>query len=117
MPKAGAGTYAIQLSELREATADEKLLHEARVLHHKSLRLNDAGKSDKAIDLANRALVTREKILGSGHPDVAASLLALGASYWSKGDHTRAEDVLQRAMAATTKISGTETLDYADVYE
>ena len=115
LPKAGAGTYAIQLSEVREATADEKSLYEARKQHYESLRLNEAGKSDKALELADRALATREKILGLSHTDVAASLRALGTLYWSKGDHTRAEQTLQRAMGATAKISGTETLDYADV--
>ncbi len=115
LPKAGAGTYVIQLSEVREATADEKLLYESRKQYYEALRLNEAGKSDKAVELANRALVIRETILGSGHADVAASLLSLGTAYWSKGDHTRAGDVLQHAMGATAKISGTETLDYANV--
>ena len=115
LPKAGVGTYAIQLSEIREATADEKLLHEARKQYYESLRLIEAGKSDKALELASRALATREKILGLGHTDVAASLLSLGTAYWNKGDHTRAEAALQRAMVATANISGAETLDYAEV--
>ena len=115
VPKAAAGTYVIQWSEVRAATADQKLLHEARKQYYESLRLNEALQSDKAIDPANRALVTREKILGAGHTDVAASLLSLGTSCWGKGDHTRAEDLLQRAAEARAKISGIETLDYADV--
>jgi CHAT domain-containing protein/Tfp pilus assembly protein PilF len=115
LPTADAGTYAIRLIENREATSDEKLLYEARKHYYESLRLNEASQNDKAIELASRALATREKILGTGHTDVATSLLALGASYWSKGDYTRAEDALQRALDTTAKISGTETLDYADV--
>jgi len=115
LPRADMGTYTIQLSEAREATEDEKLLHEARKQYYESLRLTEAGNGDKAIDFANRALAAREKILGSSHKDVAASLLSLGGSYWSKGDHTRAEEALQRAMRLTARSSGTETLDYADV--
>jgi len=115
LPKADGGTYAIQWSEVHAATADEKLLYEARKQYYEALRLIDAFQNDKAIDLANRALATREKILGSGHADVVGSLVALGTSYWNKGDHTRAEEALQRAMDVTSKISGTETLDYADV--
>lgn len=115
LPKAGVGTCAIQLSEVREATADEKLLQEARQQYYESLRLNEAGKTDKALDLATQALKIREKILGLNHPDAAASLRALGRVYVSKNDLTQAEAVLQRAAEATEKTSGPETLDYADV--
>jgi CHAT domain-containing protein/Tfp pilus assembly protein PilF len=115
LPKASVGAYVIQLSEVREATDDEKLLQEARQQYYESLRLNEAGKTDKALDLATQALKIREKVLGPGHPDSAASLRALGALYAGKGDLTRAEEVLQRAAEASVKTSGAETLDYADV--
>jgi CHAT domain-containing protein/Tfp pilus assembly protein PilF len=115
VPKAGVGTYEVQLSEVREATTGEKLLHEARRQYYESLRLNESGKTDKALDLANRALATREKVLGASHTDVAASLRSLGALYESKEDLTRAEAFLKRAEEATAKTSGAESLDYADV--
>ncbi|HST53771.1 MAG TPA: CHAT domain-containing tetratricopeptide repeat protein [Pyrinomonadaceae bacterium] len=115
LPKALAGAYAIQLDELRAATADEKLLYRARQQFYESLRLNVAGKTDEALELARSALDTREKILGENHADVAASLRALGMLYVSKNDPAQAEAILQRAMETTAKISGTESLEYADV--
>lgn len=114
LPKAGAGTYVIQLSEARAATANEKLLHEARKYYYESLRLNDAGKTDKALELAARAFEVREKVLGPGHADLAASLQALGTIYLTKDDLTRAETFFQRAAEATARTTGKETLEYAD---
>ncbi|MGH9900958.1 MAG: tetratricopeptide repeat protein, partial [Pyrinomonadaceae bacterium] len=114
LPKAGAGTYVIRLSEVRGATADEKLLHEARKQHYESLRLNETGKTAEALELASRALEIREKVLGPDHAEVAASLRALGALYQSKDAPARAEAVLRRAAEVAAKTSGTETLDYAD---
>lgn len=115
LPKAGVGTYAVQLSEVHEATPDEKLLQEARQQFYESVRLNDSGKTEKALEVANRSLETREKILGADHTDVAASLRALGTLYAVNEDPTHAEPVLQRAAEATKKTSGAESLDYADV--
>jgi CHAT domain-containing protein/Tfp pilus assembly protein PilF len=115
LPKADVGTYSIQLSEVREATADEKLLHEARQQSYEALRLAEDGRTDQAVELANRALAIREKVLGSEHRDVAASLHTLGRLYTNKGDLTTAEVFLQRAAEATAKISGAESLEYAEV--
>lgn len=115
LPKARTGTYAIQLTDVHGATTDEKLLHEARAMHYESLRLNDAGKFDKAVELANRALEIRVKTLGPGHTNVAASLRLLGTVYLTKGDLTRAAEFLQRAEEVTTKASRVDTLDYADI--
>jgi CHAT domain-containing protein/Tfp pilus assembly protein PilF len=115
LPKADLGRYVIRLSEVRESTTNEKLLDEAFKQHYESLRLKESGKTDKAIELANRALETRENILGPAHPAVAASLRSLGALYAAKNDFTRAEAVFQRAGEVTAKTSGTDSLDYADV--
>jgi CHAT domain-containing protein/Tfp pilus assembly protein PilF len=115
LPKASAGGYAIQLAEPRAATADEKLLYQARRQFYESLRLNLAGKTDKALELARGALDIREKTLGEDDADVAASLRALGALYAGKGDLAQAEATLRRALEATAKISGPDSLEYADV--
>jgi CHAT domain-containing protein/Tfp pilus assembly protein PilF len=115
LPKAPTGGYSIQLSGLRAATVEEKLLYSARRQFYESLRLNLAGKTDKAIELARGALDIREKTLGVNDADVAASLRALGTLYVGKGDLAQAEAILQRALEATAKISGTDSLEYADV--
>lgn len=115
LPKIGAGTYSIQVTEVREATANDKLLHEARNDFYESQRLSEAGKTDKALELGIHALDIRERLLGSNHVDVAASLLAVGTLYSIKNDLTQAEAFLQRAAAVTANNSGVESLDYADV--
>ncbi|MEO8434597.1 MAG: CHAT domain-containing tetratricopeptide repeat protein [Pyrinomonadaceae bacterium] len=115
IPKAAAGRYTIRVSEVRVATADEKRLHDARRQFYESLRLAAAGKFSQALEPANRALEIREKVLGPGHPDVAASLRAVGNVYLRKDDLAQAEVLLQRALEATAKTSGIEALAYADV--
>jgi CHAT domain-containing protein/Tfp pilus assembly protein PilF len=115
LPKAGAGRCLIRLSEVRGATPDEGLLHEARRQYYESLRLGEAGKYDPALGLASRALETREKLLGPADADVAASLLGLGTLYLGKGDAARAEPLLRRAAEVTAKASGAESLEHADV--
>jgi CHAT domain-containing protein/Tfp pilus assembly protein PilF len=115
LPKAASGKFLIQLSEVRRATPDERLLDEARRQYYESLRLNEAGKFDAAIILAIRALEAREKILGPAGAEVAASLLGLGTLYLSKGDLSRAEPLLERAAALSVGSAGAESLDYADV--
>jgi CHAT domain-containing protein/tetratricopeptide (TPR) repeat protein len=115
LPKAGAGRCLVHLSEVREATPDERLLHEARRQFYESLRLGEAGKYDAAVELASRALETRERLPRAGGADVAASLLGLGTLYLGKGDAARAEPLLRRAAEVTAKASGAESLDYADV--
>ncbi|HEX8337219.1 MAG TPA: tetratricopeptide repeat protein, partial [Pyrinomonadaceae bacterium] len=115
LPKAGAGRCLVLLSEVREATPEERLLHEARRQFYESLRLGEAGKYNAALELASRALETRERLPGPAGADVGASLLGLGALYLGKGEAARAEPLLRRAAEVTAKASGTESLDYADV--
>lgn len=115
LPKASPGWYAIQLTELRAPTADERLLFETLKQYYLSLRLGASGKIDKAIELGNRALETRQRVRGPVHPLVAASLRSLGWQYGAKNDLARAESVFQQAEEVTAKTSGTDSLEYADV--
>jgi hypothetical protein len=78
---APAGGYEIRLVELRAATEKDLVLQEARKLHTESQRLSRAGKYDESRPAAERALELREKALGPGRPDVAASLNNLGDLY------------------------------------
>jgi hypothetical protein len=57
------------------------VLQEARKLHTESQTLSRAGKYDESRPAAERALELREKALGPGRPDVAASLNNLGDLY------------------------------------
>lgn len=115
VPKAAAGAYAIQLAQAHAATPDERRLDEASRQYYEAFRLNDAGQLDQAIALSARSLATREQVLGTEHPAVAASLRALGTLYVLKLDAKQADAFLQRAAMATEKSSGPETLDYAEV--
>ncbi len=105
----GAGSYLIQLSEIHTASANERLLDDARRQFYESIR----GKSvDESIELATKSLETRRKILGTDHADVAASCQVLGNFYRSKNKLNESEKLLQEAADVTLKLSG-KTLVYA----
>src|SRR5215470_221887 len=71
---APAGSYEIRIEELRVATDTDLALHDARKQFEKALKLRDAGKFDEALPFAERALEIRERLLGTEHRDVAASI-------------------------------------------
>jgi Tetratricopeptide repeat len=78
---AAAGRYEIQVVDLRLATEDDRALHEARKLNTEFFRLYRAGKYDEARPLGERALEIRERVLGSGHPEVGDTLIKFGEFY------------------------------------
>ncbi|RKH48151.1 CHAT domain-containing protein [Corallococcus sicarius] len=59
----------------------------------------DAGRYADAIARGERALVLREAVLGSAHPEVARSLDWLGSHHLLQGNPVRAGPLLQRALA------------------
>ena len=66
-----------------------------------------------AIELANEALVIREKILGPEHPDTALSLNNLALLYDSQANYPAAVPLYQRALKINEKILGPEHPDTA----
>lgn len=114
LPKVFTGKYTIRLSEAHDATANEKLLDQARRQYYEALRLGEDGKFEQALEFASRALEIREKILSLNHTDVTASVLLLGRLYVGKRDFVAAEKFSQRAAEAFEKNSGKESLNYSD---
>ncbi len=118
------GSYEIRIVEIRIATVQDRDLQEARLLTADFRRLNTAGKWDEALDVGQRALDIRERILGAEHPLVAQSLYNLGSLYRAKTDYKSAESLFQKALAIREKAFGAEHLETArslislgDVYQ
>ena len=58
---------------------------------------------EKAGELWRRALEIRRAVLPAGHPDVAASLAALGGYFYERGDFAHARDLYREALASLRK--------------
>jgi len=106
--EAAAGAYEIRIEELRAPTENERALQEARKLFEEARQMRRAGKYDEAIPLVERALKTREAILGPDHRDVAAALNTLAVIYWNKSAYAKAEPLYQRALTIMEKEFGQE---------
>ena len=65
---APAGQYQIRVAEIRSASANDRLLHEARKLEAESRQALLDGKYKDALQLAERALAIIENVLGTEHP-------------------------------------------------
>jgi tetratricopeptide (TPR) repeat protein len=65
------------------------------------------------LQLYRRALVIRERVLGSDHPDVATSLNNLASLYKSQGKYDEAEPLHRRALAIREKSLGSDHPDVA----
>ncbi len=83
-------------------------LIEAQRLNQEVMKLHREGKYNQAIPLAKRALLIREKLLGSEHPDVATSLNSLAQLYQAQGNYSKAEPMLKRSLAIREKVLGSE---------
>lgn len=109
----------VQAEELESETApvtataaDE--LEEATGLTAKAKELHEQGRHYAAINLAQRALVLREKMLGPNHPDVAAVCSVMASSFAAQGRLTEALSAARRATdiqdrhASASLLSGSE---------
>jgi CHAT domain-containing protein/Flp pilus assembly protein TadD len=83
-------------------------LVEADRLELEQTRLYEQGKYDDALNLAQRQLEIRRRLLGQEHLDVAVSLRSLGALLYLNRDYAGAEPVLQEALAMYRKLLGKE---------
>jgi CHAT domain-containing protein/Tfp pilus assembly protein PilF len=108
-----AGHYEIRVAELRAATERDNSLEEARRLYTQARQQFNIGKADAAIQLGEKALIIREKILGSDDLNVARSLFNLGLYCRNAGDVPKAEEYYLRALAIREKVLGPEHLDVA----
>jgi tetratricopeptide (TPR) repeat protein len=108
-----AGRYEIRIVELHAATDTDRALHEARNLHEEAGRLRGAANYDKALQLFERALAIRERLLRPDHHDVAASLNSLANLYRARGEYAKAEPLYNQALAIREKALGPEHPDVA----
>ena len=90
---------ALIFSIAQFAYSQERELEELKSLDQQLDKVNRPGNYQEAVKVAQKALVIREKILGSGHPDVATSLNNLAGIYRSLGDYARAVHLCKRALA------------------
>jgi tetratricopeptide (TPR) repeat protein len=91
----------------RDANIEWNLLNqEVSDLYH-------AGKYDRAITVAKKALEVAEKNVGPVHPDVAASLNNLALLYYTQGRYAQAEPLYKRALAMYEKALGPDHPDVA----
>jgi CHAT domain-containing protein/Tfp pilus assembly protein PilF len=103
-----AGSYEIRIEELRAATSTDRALHGARKQFEEALNLEDAGKYSEALQLAERVLEVRERLLGTEHRDVAAAIESLADIYAEMGNFEKAEPLYKRALDIHEKVEGKE---------
>jgi CHAT domain-containing protein len=105
-PAGSAGSYEIQVEELRVATDADRALHDARRQIEESLNLRHLGKYNEALPFVERALEIRERLLGNEHRDVADAIDILAIIYSRRGEYVKTEPLCLRALAIREKALG-----------
>ena len=75
-------------------------------LNQEALRLLHAGKYDRGVVVAKKALAVAEQNVGPNHPDVATSLNNLAELYRAQGQYAQAEPLYKRSLAIWEKALG-----------
>ena len=75
-----------------------------------------AGDYAKALEMHRKALAIKEKVLGTEHPDTAASYNNIGVVYRDMGDYAKAFEMFEKALLIREKVLGTEHPDTAKSY-
>ena len=76
------------------------------ILNQEVMELHRAGKYDRAVVVAQKALEVAENSVGADHPDVALSLNNLAVLYLHQGQYASAEPLCKRALAIHEKALG-----------
>ncbi len=90
---------------------------EWEVLNQEVVDLYHAGKLDRALVVAQKALEVAEQNAGKDHPDVVQSLNNLAGLYAIQGDYAKAEPLLKRSLAIREKALGPDHPDVATSLE
>jgi len=90
-------------------------LKKAEEMSENATRLAEKGNFPGAIQLLERALVIREKVLGPEHSDTGISLNDLARLYTATGRYADAEPLYARALAILEKVLGPEHRDTAGI--
>jgi tetratricopeptide (TPR) repeat protein/CHAT domain-containing protein len=88
-------------------------LAEAWTLNRQAIAAYRAGRTSEAIEIAQRALQIRERILGPSHPDYAQSLNNLARLYYAMGAYAKAEPLYRQALEIRRKALGEAHPDFA----
>jgi len=86
---------------------------EWETLNQEVTELYRAGKYDRAVVVAKKALEVAEKNVGLNHPDVAMSLNNLARLYDTQGQYAQAERLYKRSLAIWEKALGPDHPDVA----
>ena len=76
------------------------------ILNQEAMELYRAGKYDRALVVAQKALQVALQNVGPDHPDVATSLNNLGGLYKTQSDYAKAEPLYKRSLAIMEKVLG-----------
>ena len=87
-------------------TSDVTLLQRAELLHSMSLYDETQGRYNLAYERNLDTLSTREKLLGSEHPDTLLSMGDLARVLRSQGKYDAAEEIQLRALELSKKVLG-----------
>ena len=112
---APAGLYEIRIAEIRAATRNDRLLHDARKLEADSKRALTAGKYEDVRLFAVRGLVISESVLGTEHPFTARVMHQLAYYHFNKQEYGKAESLFQRALSISQKSLGPEHPQTIDI--
>jgi CHAT domain-containing protein/Tfp pilus assembly protein PilF len=105
-PRDPAGRYRIQLLEVRPATEKDLAAFEAHKVSTESASLEDGGKYDQAIQLAERALVLGEQGVGPNDAYYGSLLIRVANLKRRAGAYGAAEQLYQRAIEVTERAVG-----------
>jgi len=95
------------------ATTQSGELAEVEKLDQQVIELDNQGKYNEAIPLAERALAIKKKLLGTEHSDIADSLNTLATLYESQGRYAEAEPLYLQALEMRQRLLGHEYPDVA----
>ena len=84
-----------------------------RKLNQEARELYRSGKYDRAVVVAEEALVLAERKVGPDHSDVATILNDLALIYYSQGQYAQAEPLHKRALAIRERALGPDHPDLA----
>ena len=87
------------------------------ILNQEVMELYQAGKYDRAVVVAQKALEVAEQNVGKDHPHVATSLNNLAGLYDTQGDYAKAEPLYKRSLAIWEKALGPDHPDVATSLE
>ncbi|MBI4752259.1 MAG: tetratricopeptide repeat protein [Acidobacteria bacterium] len=112
---APSGRYALKLDTRRKATKQDRAEVELENLNEEVSILEDEGKYDHALPLAQQAVDTAERLLGADSLVLATSLNTLANLHHSKGNYAQAESLYRRALAIREKGLGPDHPDTATI--